>query len=163
MKLDDVVLGVVIALFGATIITLASEFEALRHIDYGPGFFPTIIGACLVACGVLMVARRILASGLRGPYIQLGPWSRSPRHVVSFLLVPASVIVYILVSDAAGFFLTMIALLTLQIGWFTGRVWRSFGIAVLVTVFLQEFFQGFMSVPLPWGVLEPFSGFLTWM
>lgn len=163
MKFDDAVLGVIIFIFGATIIYLSSGFEALRHISYGPGFFPTIIGAGLVLCGILLIGRRILEGMPGGRWIELGDWSRSPRHIVNFVLVPLSVVIYILISDMVGFFLSMILLLSIQIAWFTRRLWSSVAIALFVTLFLQIFFQGFMSVPLPWGVLEPFAGALTWM
>ncbi len=163
MKFDDSVLGFVIALFGGAIIYHASEFHALRHISYGPGFFPTIIGSGFILCGVLLVGRRILAGGPRQPWVQLGDWSRSPRHIVSFALIPVSVVLYILISDALGFFLSMTALLTVQIAWFTRKPWKSVAIAVFVTLLLQEFFEGFMSVPLPWGIFERFAGVLSWM
>jgi len=163
MKFNDAVLGLAILVFGAVIISFSSEFHALRHISYGPSFFPTIIGAGLVFCGVLLLGRRVLAGGLRGPWIELGDWSRSPRHIVNMILIPASVIFYILASNSLGFFLSMIVVLSVQIGWFTRRPARGVLIAVFVTLLLQEFFQGFMSVPLPWGVLEPFAGALTWM
>lgn len=163
MKFDDAVLGLTIAVFGAVIVYFGSEFRVLRHISYGPGFFPTIIGAGLVLCGVLLLGRRVLAGGLRGPWMMLGDWSRSPRHIVNMVLIPVSVIFYILASDTLGFFISMVVLLVVQIGWFTRKPLRSVIVAVAVTVLLQEFFQGFMSVPLPWGVLEPFAGALTWM
>ena len=163
MKFDDAVLGLAIMVFGAVIIYFSSEFHALRHISYGPGFFPTIIGAGLVFSGVLLLGRRILAGGLRGPWIELGDWSRSPRHVVNLILIPACVIFYILASNTLGFLISMFVVLGIQIAWFTRRPVRSVVIAVFVTLLLQEFFQGFMSVPLPWGVLEPYAGHLTWM
>ncbi len=163
MKFDDAILGVIISLFGAAIIYLSSGFDTLRHISYGPGFFPTIIGAGLVFCGILLIGRRFLEGRPEGKWVELGDWSRSARHIVNFVLVPFSVIFYILISDVAGFFLSMILLLSIQIAWFTRRFWTSVGIALFVTLILQIFFQGFMSVPLPWGVLEPFAGALTWM
>ena len=163
MKFDDSILGVIILIFGVTIIYLSSGFETLRHISYGPGFFPTIIGAGFVLCGSLLVGRRILEGVPWGKWVELGNWSRSPRHIVNFFLVPVSVILYILISDVVGFFLSMILLLSVQIAWFTRQIWKSITIALLVTLFLQVFFQGFMSVPLPWGVLERFAGVLTWM
>lgn len=163
MKLDDSVMGVIIFIFGVTIIYLSSGFETLRHISYGPGFFPTIIGAGFVLCGSLLVGRRILEGEPWEGWIELGDWSRSPRYIVNFFLVPLSVVFYILISDVVGFFLSMILLLSAQIAWFTRRVWRSVAIALFVTLLLQIFFQGFMSVPLPWGVFERFAGVLTWM
>lgn len=163
MKFDEAILGVIISLFGATIIYLSSGFDTLRHISYGPGFFPTIIGAGLVLCGSLLIGRRFLEGRPERKLIELGDWSRSARHIVNFVLVPISVIFYILISDVVGFFLSMILILSIQIAWFTRRFWTSVTIALSVTLFLQIFFQGFMSVPLPWGVLEPFAGALTWM
>jgi putative tricarboxylic transport membrane protein len=161
VKFDDAVLGVAILLFGAAIVFFASDYHALRHINYGPGFFPTIIGAGFILCGALLIGRRVFGTS-NSPLVELGEWSRQPRHVVSFILFPGSVVFYIVVSEDLGFFLTMIIVLSGQIAWLTRRPIRSLVIAIFVTVILQEFFQGFMNVPLPWGVLEPFSGALTW-
>lgn len=163
MKFDDKALGIVIALTGGALIFLAADFKTLRHINYGPGFFPTIIGVGFILCGVGIALRSAFAIGFSGPWVQLGDWSRSRRHVLNLVFVPVSVVAYILVSDRLGFFLTMLAILSTLLTWFTRKPWSSVGIALIVTLFLQEFFQGFMSVPLPWGVLEPFSGHLTWM
>jgi len=163
MRFDDVPLGIVILLFGITIILLSADFEPLRHISYGPGFFPTLIGVGFLGCGAALIGRRVVGHLGRGPWITLGDWSRSSRHIVNFLLIPISVVLYILFSDAVGFLLTMFALLALQLAWFTRHIGRSVVIAIIVTLLLQGFFQGFMSVPLPWGILERYSGAFTWL
>lgn len=163
MRFDDVPLGIVILLFGITLILLSTDFEPLRHISYGPGFFPTLIGVGFLGCGAVLIGRRAVGRVVRALWITLGDWSRSPRHIVNFLLIPISVGLYILFSDAVGFLLTMFALLTLQLAWFTRHIWRSAMIAIFVTLLLQGFFQGFMSVPLPWGIFERYSGAFTWL
>jgi len=164
MKLDDAVFGVLIALFGVAVVTVASNYHSLRHISYGPGFFPTLVGSGLIVCGALMIARRITTDGLRGSrWITPGPWIRSPSLMIGFALIPVSTLVYILVVDRLGFFLSMATLLSFQIAWFTRRPLRAMTVALLVCVAIQEFFQGFMSVPLPWGILQPLAEALTWM
>jgi putative tricarboxylic transport membrane protein len=37
------------------------------------------------------------------------------------------------------------------------HVWSSLGIAAVAVVAIQQFFGGFLRVPLPWGVLQPIA------
>lgn len=161
MRFDDVVIGLTLMAFGLGVILMSAGFEPLRHISYGPGFFPTLIGVGFVGCGGGLVVRRVARGGM-GRWVELGEWSRSPRHIVGFALIPISVLLYIFFSESLGFLLTMFILLAAQLAWFTRVVASSLVTGLLVTLGLQAFFQGFMGVPLPWGLLEPYSGVLTW-
>ena len=162
MRFDDVIIGLVLMAFGLSMILVSADFEPLRHITYGPGFFPSLIGGGFVVCGGGLVVRRLVRGG-KGQWVELGAWRGSPRHIVGFALIPVSVLLYVIFSKNLGFLLAMFILLAVLLTWFTRRVASSLIISLLVTVGLQAFFQGFMGVPLPWGLLEPYSGGLTWL
>ena len=55
MKFNDAIIGLVVALFGAVVISQAWYFPKAQHIPYGPGFLPTILGIGLILCGALLV------------------------------------------------------------------------------------------------------------
>ena len=42
------------------------------------------------------------------------------------------------------------------------RPWAALAVAAVGSVLTHQFFVAVLSVPLPWGVLEPWSGALTW-
>ena len=161
MRFDDAISGSFLVVLGVLLIALSSQFEPLRHIQYGPGFFPTLIGIGFVGCGSGLVVRRVMQ---KRPWrlAEFDQWVGSSRIFIGFLLVPVSVLGYIFLSEPLGFIPTMFLLLVAQLAWFSRRWTYSVVLAVAATVCLQVFFQGIMGVPLPWGVLEPVSGSLKW-
>ncbi len=156
MKLNDAVIGLVLVLFGAAVAWRARGFPTLPHQHYGAALFPMIIGSGLALCGLLLIA-----SGLRSragsAWVRMGPWVRSPRHVISFLLMPLGLVAYILVSDQLGFFLTGTGLLALWLLWLRGRWLSSLLIALVTTLVIDIAFAHFLLVPLPWGVFQPLA------
>jgi putative tricarboxylic transport membrane protein len=165
VKIDDRLSGILFVLLGSLIIYWAKDLPTLRHIQYGPGFFPTLIGIGFVAGGGVLVIRRLLAlrklaTGTR--LVALGAWCRSPRHVGGVVLTLGALVFYILVVQRLGFLLTMPVILGVLIGWWHRRWLTALVVALLATVCLQVFFQQLLTVPLPWGALEPYAGVLTW-
>ncbi len=122
MKFNDAIVGLVVALFGALVISQAWYFPKAQHIPYGPGFLPTLLGIGLIICGSVLTIGRLVARD-RQPLLALGEWSRSPRHVVGFLLVLASLGFYVLFADDIGHFVCSVLILLVLIGHLSGR-WR---------------------------------------
>ena len=161
MKFNDAIIGLVVALFGAVVISQAWYFPKAQHIPYGPGFLPTILGIGLILCGALLVIGGI-AQRREQALLALGAWSRSPRHVAGFLLVLASLGFYVLLADDIGHFACSVIILFALIGHLSGHWWRALGISIVASFVIQMFFVEVLLVPLPWGVLEPYSGWFTW-
>jgi putative tricarboxylic transport membrane protein len=161
MKFNDAIVGIVIALFGALIIAQASTFPKAQHIPYGPGFLPTILGVGLVACGIVLIATGI-ASRRTQPLIALGEWSRSPQHIFGFVLILASLAFYALFADDIGHFASSVLILWALIAHLTRHPWRALLISVIASIAIQFFFVDLLLVPLPWGILEPYSGWFAW-
>jgi len=166
VKVDDTLSGLAAALFGAFLIVWSRGFEPVRHIAYGPGFFPALIGAVLIGAGAVLIGRRLwrrFADGEPLRLVELGDWARSVDHVGALVLFVGAIVFYIVTVEILGFVLTMPLILAVLIVWLDRRPWRAVVIAVAATLGLQTFFQAFMTVPLPWGLLEPWAGTLTWM
>ncbi|MDX6751074.1 tripartite tricarboxylate transporter TctB family protein [Geminicoccaceae bacterium 1502E] len=161
MKLNDALLGLVVALLGGAIVLGARSFPQMAHFQYGPGFFPTLLGSLLVASGLIMGLRGLRTVG-RTPLVELAAWTRSRRHVVDGAGVVAAVVFYNLTVHTLGFPITAFLMLAALFLRLRGRVGEALVLALLITLVAHQAFVELLLVPLPWGVLEPFSGVLTW-
>jgi len=72
--------------------------------------------------------------------------------LISFLLVPGSILFYIFVADWLGFVPTAFIILSGLMLWFGVKVWRALLIAVLMTGLIHWFFGSMMRVPLARGL-----------
>lgn len=161
MKLNDALLGLVVALLGATIVLASRDFPQMAHFRYGPGFFPTLLGSLLIASGAIMGLRGLRTAGRR-PLVELAAWMRSARHATDGAAVILAVVLYNLTVERLGFVPTaFLLLLTLFL-----RLRRpppeALILALVLTLTAHQAFVELLLVPLPWGVLEPWSGVLTW-
>ncbi len=161
MKLDDSLNGLLAVILGLAMIIASRGMTQIAHIEYGPGFFPSIAGGGLMLAGLFLIIRRIAFQGgaveglvqLRGQGI---------RGAFGFLLIVSVVGAYILFINAVGFLLLTPILLFVLIYWFERRANLAAAIAVFGTLIFHIFFYQLMSAPLPWGVLKNWSGALTW-
>lgn len=161
MKFNDAIVGLVVALLGGVVVSYAWYFPKARHIPYGPGFLPTILGIGLALCGLVLIIRGI-ADRKNQPLLQLGEWSRIPHHVIGFALILASLGFYALFADDLGHFACSVLILWVLIGHLHGRWLQALGISFVASIAIQFFFVDLLLVPLPWGVLEPYSGWFVW-
>ena len=151
----------VLLLFGAAVVAQAWTFPKATHIPYGPGFLPSILGIGLIICGVLLVIGGLVHRREQA-LLTLGAWSRSPRHVFGFLLVLAGLGFYVLFANDVGHFASSVIILTALIAHLSRRPLYALGVAIVASFAIQMFFVEVLLVPLPWGVLEPYSGWFTW-
>jgi len=156
MRFNDAIIGVVLLVFGTTIVVHSRSFPGLPGQNYGPAFFPTIIGVALAICGVIFVVQGILKRREAG-LVTLGEWTSSPRHRANFVIIIAALLVYVLVSDFVGFVPTGIAITTVLMVRFGVRVWPALAMATISTLVIHTAFYKFLLVPLPWGLLEPMA------
>ena len=121
---------------------------------FGPAWFPGIIAAGLAICGALLAY-----SGFRerAPLATVPEWIRSRRARVGVAAFIGGLILYILLVDALGFYLTGVLLLALWLR-ALGASWRvTVIVAVVATVLIHLAFYKGLRIPLPWGVLERFA------
>lgn len=154
MRMNDAVTGAILILFAIAVILHAQTFPRLHGQDYGPDLFPTIIGAGLILCGALLVAKGI-ATRREGPLVVLGPWARDGRMRVNLALLVGGVVGYILLSDVVGFIplaFLVLAVLTVRLG---ASLTAGLATAVAATLLIHTIFAKLLLVPLPWGLLLP--------
>jgi len=165
--------GIGLALLALAVLWTARSFPDVPGQDLGAATLPMLIGAALLACGLLLVRRsfdpRRHAAGDRSPVAQ--PAGRSAdaeplpdpagaadgrQRVGPPLALLAAVLVYLLLSEPLGYLLVapvsvLIALIALGVRLLPGLAW-AIGAAALVHLV----FYKLLKVPLPWGLVRPF-------
>ena len=152
MKLNDAVFGLLLTILGITILVAIQSFPNIPGQKVGPALFPGLIATGLCIGGLILMVRGWRARSTV-PWLVLEDWVRSPRHVLAFMVLVASVVFYMLVSEQLGFlFSATIVLATL---FYVLRVplGKSVLIAVIASLLIHFAFYKLLRVPLPWGVL----------
>ena len=151
MKLNPTLAGLLVLLAGLAIVAQARSFPSIPGQSIGPAFFPTIVGAGLLLCGLLLI---ISGRRRRGPWLEAGEWMRRPRMIFNLLLVFADLIFYAVAVSSLGFFITAIVFLSVLMLAFQVPRTRILPLALVVTLVIHYAFYTLLRVPLPWGVLE---------
>jgi len=156
MKFNDAVFGLVLLVLGAAVLAAVQGYPSIPGQQVGPALFPGLIAGGLCVGGALL-----LAKGWRErqavPWLRLGDWIGSPRHLVAVLLVIGSVVFYMLASERLGFLLTAALVLWMLMFAMGVRPGRAVLIAAIATLAIHFAFYKLLRVPLPWGVLTPYA------
>jgi len=156
MKLNDAVFGAVLLVLGVAVLWAVRAYPHMPGQNVGPALFPGLIASGLIVCALLLIV-----GGLRrhaqSPWFEALPWLGSRRHVVTFLTVVGSVVLYIALVDRIGFLIVAPLVLfamfaAFRVRWTTGAV-----VAILASVIIWYAFYKLLRVPLPWGLLERFA------
>lgn len=156
MQLNDAVTGLVLVIFALAEIAYSASFPSLHGQAYGPSLFPILIGCGLLLCGLMLIARGLRARQTLGAdeaaWVRWGDWARDPALRINMMLIPGSLIAYILLSDIIGFIPIVILLLTLLLYRLGTSLGRSLLYAGITTIVLQLLFARVLLVPLPGGI-----------
>lgn len=149
-----------LSLLGAGMVVHASGMPRIAHIDYGPGLFPTIVGWAMVGLGLLASTKAVLADhdDIEKPTDS----DLEHRRWDLILLYGGMPVVFAVLAPVLGFLLTMPIVIGLPAFFASRRPLASIVLAVLLTLGLHVVFYELLRVSLPWGVLTPWSGALTW-
>ena len=127
---------------------VASGFPMMGGMPYGPGLFPKIIAAGLVASGL-----GIVAEGVAAPKAAMaGPRGRGAGAIVGLVAVIAF---FALALEPVGFHVTAAISLFASVRIFGGGSLAAILLAVAGAVVTHYVFYSVLRVPLPWGLLEP--------
>ena len=100
MRTSNTFAGLFLILVAGAMIYLTLSFPPFPGQQYGPSLFPRILGSGLILCGLLLILRDI-TSGARAPVLVRDGWTTQPWRLVSFLLIPATIIVHVTAAAAA--------------------------------------------------------------
>lgn len=153
MRFNDAVSGVIIIALAALMIVLTLNFPPFPGQKYGPSLFPRILGVALIICGSLLIVRGVRTRTAGARLAAMPDWWREPWRVVSFLLIPLSTTIYIVLAERIGFIPVAFVLLLVLFLWFRTRPWVAVLVAGVATWSIHWFFASAMRVPLPRGIL----------
>ena len=175
MRLNDAIVGIVLVLFAIAEIAYSTTFPTLHGQAYGSSLFPTIIGCCLIVCGLVLIGRGLQArrqsnqsvaeslpsqidSAASQQWVQWGEWVHNLSHRINMLLVPGLLILYIVLSESIGFIPLSVTILSVLLYRLGSSLLLSLSIAIGTTVLLQLLFAKVLLVPLPSGLLLRWLG-----
>lgn len=164
---SDRLVGAAATVLGIAIVAIAQGSSQTFHAGFGPGLFPTLIGAGIVLCGVVMVAGASIGARQQPPPPPAGDVISPPedrmRTLIGVGAILASILFYYVAADFLGFLLTATIVMAGLMWLLWGRPLLSCGIAFLSAFLFMQVFAGALRVPLPWGPLLPYSRVLLWM
>lgn len=158
MRVNDAVSGAILIVLALLMMNHTRTFPRLHGQEYGPDLFPLLIGAGLVVCGGLLVARGLMERRLSGraePLVALGPWARDPRRLIDFGCFVGGIVLYTLLSEPVGFIPLAFGLTVLLMLRFGARAAVALPAAAATTLVIHTMFAKVLLVPLPWGLLLP--------
>ncbi|WP_084620146.1 tripartite tricarboxylate transporter TctB family protein [Devosia chinhatensis] len=155
--MTDRMLGLGFAALGLVILVLSLQLPApiaATRIDYGPGFFPTILGVVIALSGLAMV---VFKPEPVDPQDEEEPSDKNYLRP-AFVLVAA--LVYIFFSQQIGFLLLAPPILfsLLMVG--RAALVPSVLISIIGSIVVYFLFAKLLLVPLPLGLLTPLGGYL---
>ena len=80
-----------------------------------------------------------------------------PRLTVAIVLTGGSILFYIAVAQYLGFVITGVLLLSVLMWAYGVRPLLILPVAVVATLVIHFAFYRMLSVPLPWGILQPIA------
>jgi putative tricarboxylic transport membrane protein len=156
VKINDAVFGAILVLLGVAVLVAVQAFPRIPGQNVGPGLFPGLIAAGMLACGALLVV-----SGVRhrddAPWVASMPWMRSRPHLLAFVATVAVVILYIALANAVGFLILAPVLMFVLLIAYGVRPRAAAVASIVVSLAIWYAFYKLLRVPLPWGVLERFA------
>jgi hypothetical protein len=164
MKFGSIVFAGLMLAVGVVYETLALNMPRGTLAYPGPGLFPLIIGAFMIAMALGCLVQDLLP-GKKGevaadaPAPNEEPAAAEERDFMKTFQLIALMIGYILALKPVGFPVTICIFLALAIRIFGYRKWLpALAMAAVITVVSYVSFVIWLAVPLPMGILEDVLG-----
>lgn len=153
MRINDAILGLLLLGLGLAIVVISGTFPESPTTNYGPGFFPKLLGYLMAGGAVVLIVGGLRELRQR-PLVQLDQAWLRPRSLADVLAVPAAGFVYVLVVEALGFTLTGFLIVGALLLLYRVRPPRAATVAAAVSLSLVYVFTALLRVPLPRGPIE---------
>ena len=160
MKINDAIFGLLLLLLGSAVLYVVQSFPKIPGQQVGPALFPGLIAVGLCVGGLILLVRGWRLHSREGgavPWVSVEDWVRSPRHLLGFVVLVASVVLYILTSQTMGFLVCSTLILTALFMVSRVPAGKSFVIAVIASLVIHFAFYKMLRVPLPWGLLTNYT------
>ena len=152
----DIVLGAVIAAFGALIIGIAKtqNYTIWSRSGPGQGLFPMIAGGGIILCGAAVLAEALLRKKKAQEGQEPGIIEIKSRELYNFCVVLGIAVVVVLLSEILGFIPCVTAAMVLYAKLLSGETWmKSLLVGIGMGIVIYCIFVLFLKVHFPKGVL----------
>jgi putative tricarboxylic transport membrane protein len=163
MRLSDQATGLFTFALGAVAAYAGSRLPPVPGQQVGPNVFPLVIGLGLCLCGLMIAfgighqfeeeAEADLAAHSDLPAKDGSAIAPSRFHGLRILIPPGLLIIYALVVEQLGFFLTAAGIILIAGLAFGARPSRALPVALLAPILLHLVFYKLLRVPLPAGLV----------
>jgi putative tricarboxylic transport membrane protein len=153
VRVNDAVLGLFLIAFAVAVALVTRGFPDMPGQRFGPRDFPNLIALGFAVAGAVLVRRGWRARGLV-PWVRLGAWMTSRRHLADVAAVIGAVLFYVFASPTLGFAPTaflLLAALMLRLG---GRPVPALAAAAAGAAVIHLAFAVWLRVPLPLGLMR---------
>lgn len=149
MQRIDRWVGAALAVLAIAVFWSSRSFPNVPGQKLGASTLPGIVAAGLFVCGLLLVLGSLRAARYRAP----DGASDGDERIAPAVGILASIVLYVLASDAVGYLLVapvclLIAMRALRVGWAKSIVW-----SVVASLAVHVAFYKLLKVPLPWGLV----------
>ena len=152
MKKGNIILSVICAILGITVIAIASGYPTAA--DYGtgvpgPGLWPIVISVAILICAALLMLRSLKMESEDDTEIAL--WTPGTKRVYITMII---LVIYAIILEPLGFLLATTAMQFVFIQWFAKKKWYiTLIISAVVSVVVYLAFNYLLNVPLDFGLL----------
>jgi putative tricarboxylic transport membrane protein len=179
MNSNDAPIGAGLLVLSLLVLWHVSSFPPAPGQPYNAALFPGI-----AAGGLAIAAIGLIVSGLRhrreqrqanaaprateeatrakdpaddGESADVIAAAKVPSRLLAVLLTAGSILFYIAVAQTLGFVITGVILMSALMWAYGVRPMLVLPVAVVVTLVIHFLFYRLLSVPLPWGLLQPIA------
>lgn len=140
-------------LFGVAAYTMFEATELpigwIRGTGPGGGAFPFYVAGVMALCALVVIARGVRERSLAGFFID-------PQGMRTVLKAGCVITATVVAVSLVGVYGATVFLFVVYMRWLGGRPWvQTIAVSLLVPVALFLFFEKFLVLPLPKGLLEP--------
>lgn len=169
MKVSDRLTGAMLVGLGVASYWGGSRLPQIPGQQIGPNVFPMVIGAALVACGVLIILgigrtfeeEEKIVTSATGDVADGDTLEKAQGRLATFLrggwkvlVPPAALFFYYFASEKLGFWITA-SLMVFTLAWSQGAKLKwALGLAVVAPALVHLVFYKLLRVPLPPGLLK---------
>ena len=152
----DLPFGLVLCAAGGVIASVANALPSIAAQAYGPGFFPSLVGVALAACGLIMVVRSLLEMRKRTVATPAQPDQPpiSRRNLAAIAWVVGGLALIAFGMEAIGF---LICVPVFMVGYMVivgERLLWAVVLSLATTGLAYYAFAKLLKVQIPMGVLQ---------
>lgn len=149
MRVSNTAIGTLTIAFGIWVILYSRDFPRMEEGYPGPALFPMVLAVLFIICGAVLIFQ---GTRKRENIFKFDISDLSRAHLVNLLLILASILFYIFVSDFLGFQFTSFIILVFMMKRLRVSTAWSLIMACGMTFSIYILFAKILLVPLPWGL-----------